>query len=592
MRVPVQQQTEVQASNPYGDTSPNLQQPNMGLAQALGSIGKDVNQVGQAAGGMMAEQAREDKAAQRKALADAEEAKKKAEGLLIADGLVDLQRKVGDDESKFLGKQGLDAVRASGPTLDAFDKHLEDVAARYTDPLQQSEFKVRGKQALLAARRSVETHTTRENAAGTKDTFNNLRSAAIRNAGSIDLSPSEMGAAMAPVDQAADEFLPPELAKAAKVELRADMADATIQRHLDAGRVDQAAKQLELDRGTLGTKRAKNLDAAIDEQRKANTKASEAFSAQAFVARQMGELHNQHGFLDVGDENQARAAVAELTPEKQQVMEPVLERAINVEGERRATTIKAWTQEAKTQRLHGGTAAIDPKLMGRLEQYNPDYVESIREDDQKRTDRLTAKRAGGAKASAADREQARINKLALTRMQGLPYSKQATYEDDVGFDALGLDEQGKANLAKQQQLARNFNDKGFDRAKESLDNDIERIATEKRLKGEAPGSQFEIKADANDELQLFLQKNARLPDATERAKIVSDATLKQATKPRLLDSIRGKGLEFPFQAKKREGAGADAAPVTIRRKSDGKKRTVSAADAKRFLEDPNFELGN
>lgn len=554
MRVPTLQQQGVQSVNPYNSTEPLLTEANQSTARTIESIAGAVNSAGTVIGAGVEQRRKEEEAA----LAKAAAAQKQAQEVQIADGLVNVQRKVGDRESKFLGLQGLDAVRDSGPALDDVDKAVQDEGERYTDPQQKALFDVKAKAAILATRKSIEGHTTREYAAGVKDTFNNLRTTAIANAGSIDLSPEEMKTALAPVDQAADEFMPAEQAKAAKLELRADVSDATIQRHLDTGKLDQAAAQLELDRGLLGAKRAANLDKAIDEKKKAATKDAEAFSATAFVARTAADARNQYGFLEEGDENKLRDEVGKLTPEKQKVMDPLLERAINTEGERRVATVKSWTNEAKTKRLQGGTQAIGAELMDRLEKYNPDYVASIREDDQKHWDRLEAKRAGGAKAKAADKAQAALNKLALTRMQALPYAKQATFEDDVGFDALGLDEQGKANLAKQQQLARNLNDKGFDRAKEALDNDVAAAATAKALKGELPGTQFEIKADANDELQNFLQKNQRAPDAAERAKIVSDVTLKQKTKPRFLDSLRGPGEEFPFQAKKRAGAAGTA----------------------------------
>ena len=157
-------------------------------------------------------------------------------------------------------------------------------------------------------------------------------------------------------------------------------------------------------------------------------------------------------------------------------------------------------------------------------------------------------------AKAADKAQAAANKLALTRMQALPFAQQATFEQEIGFEGMGLDEQGVANLQKQQQLARNLNEKGFSAAKEALDNDIEKIATDKKLKGEDPGTQLELRSDAAGELQLFLQQHQRAPDAGERAKILSAVALKQATRPRVLDSLRGPGQEFPFQRKQREGA--------------------------------------
>lgn len=366
----------------------------------------------------------------------------------------------------------------------------------------------------------------------------------------------------------------PEEYEAKSTAFLANVSKARIGKYVAAGNLAGAEQQLVLDGKVLGDDAPKIQELLTAKKIGAEKRATE-LSAEAIASRTADKARNPYGFLEPGDENKLRDAVDGVYPEKQEEMRAVVERRINAEAERRKTTIDSWTKEAKSLRLDGGTAAIYPELRDKLKKYNPDYLQSVQDDDRRRWEHNEAKRTSKAAGAAADKEQAKRNKLALTRMQALPYARQAAYEEERGFEGLGLDDQGKADLAKQQQLARNFNEKGFDKAKEALDNDIERVATDKRMKGEDPGTQFELRGDAAAELELFLQKNNRAPDAGERAKILSDVAIKQQTKPRVLESIRGKGMEFPFQQKKREGAPAteqrkDKSGVLREKRADGK----------------------
>jgi hypothetical protein len=426
MRVPVLKQQSVAARNPFGDTSPNLQQANLGTAQALGAVAQDVGQLGQSIGNVMEQQAREERQASAKALHDAEVAKRRAEELQVADGLVDLQRRVGDDESKFLGRKGLDAVRASGGTLDAFDKYVEEGAKRYTDPTQKLEFQVRAKQALLAARRSVESHTTREYAAGTATTFANLRDAAVRNAGSVDLSPAEMASALAPVDQAADEFFPAELAKTAKTELRADMAEAVIQRHLEAGNIEKAKAQLEADRSLFAPKRATQLGAAIDRANAGAEKDRVAGEVAKLVDTSAEAVRTPDGYVTEealrkavpveGYEGQQRDQVeAEIRQRLQ------LERAkLKADGDKHRDNVN----RADLQGVRAGESEVW------LEKYDPDFL--LARQARKRAEfRAWKASQGDAKGKAAEaRLQKAVDQEFLNRLNAELINDPSTKPDD------------------------------------------------------------------------------------------------------------------------------------------------------------------
>ena len=398
MRVPVLTQQSVAPANPFGDTSPNLQRTNLGTAQALGSVAQEVGQLGAAAGNVMEQQAREERQASAKALHDAEQAKKRAEELQIADGLVDLQRRVGDDEAKFLGRKGLDALRASGPTLDALDKYVEEGSQRFTDPLQKLEFQVRAKQALLTARRSIESHTTREYASGTATTYANLRDAAVRNAGSVDLSPDEMASALAPVDQAADEFMPPELAKQAKAELRADVAEAVIQRHLEAGNVDKAREQLKLDRALFPQKRAQQLAAAVERAGAGAEKDRLAGQLSKLVDGSAEAVRSDDGYVTEEDLRKA-VNVEGYEGQQRDAVEAEVAQRVRIEKARLKADIEKHRDNVSRSDLPGRAKAGESELF--LEKYDPDFL--LARQARKRAEfRAWKASQGDAKGKAAE----------------------------------------------------------------------------------------------------------------------------------------------------------------------------------------------
>lgn len=349
----------------------------------------------------------------------------------------------------------------------------------------------------------------------------------------------------------------PEEYEAQKTAYLAQVSKVMISKYIAAGDLDGAEARLKTDSEVLGDEAPKVTELIATKKKAAHKQAAE-LTSQAAMDRTARSLSNPYGFIAEGDLNKLRDEANARYPEDKEEAKRTAEEWIRIERERKKATVGEWINQARIQRRNGGTKAITKDLLLKIEQYGEDqgldYLERIAEDDRKQFDRYEAKTKGRAASAAADREQAKRNKLALTRMQALPYAKQAAFEEEVGFEGQGLDEQGKANLQRQQQLARNLNEKGFDRAKEALDNDIEKIATDKKLKGEDPGTQFELRGDAAAELEIFLQQNDRAPTAGERAKILSEVALKRATKPRVLDSLRGPGQEFPFQQKKRQGA--------------------------------------
>lgn len=553
MKVPILDEARVGQGRLPG-YQPATIRPDNALSEGIAALGRGLQVVGrgadQAVGSLIeAQQAKEEKA------------KKEAEALAGSEAMLEFTGQAEPMIGEYKKLRGLQASEGSAKTLEELAAARKRTAEKLASPTARNHFMLRSAESMMMYRRQVEAHTERE--------FEIAREAAPKARMDQAIGMAEAGVpdfeSWLVVSRGVEQDVKanarsPEEAEANIAQFRSASGLALVKGLIAQRRFDDADRYTQESRASL----AGNFGDAVklvDEAKKGAARDALQFSAQALVSRTADSARNAYGFIEQGDENKLREAVDGTYPENKKEMSTVAEHAINIEGERRTSTIKAWTQEAKTARLHGGTQAIPADLLARLEKYNPDYVEAIKEDDRRKWERAEAKRRGGDADKKTKNAQAAINKLALTRMQALPFAQQATFEEDVGFDALGLDEQGKADLAKQQQKARNFVGKGFDRAKEAIDNDVKAAMSAKTLKAAPEGTLFELKADANSELELFLEKNGRPPDADERAKIVAAVTLKQATKPRSILGISlPPGKEYHFEAKKREGAGSPSGP--------------------------------
>lgn len=351
----------------------------------------------------------------------------------------------------------------------------------------------------------------------------------------------------------------PEEYEAKSTEFLANVSKARIGKFIAAGRLEAAEEQLATDVKVLGDD-APKLQELLTTKKKAAAKDAAELTTQAVMDRKVRTLANPYGFLAEADLNQLRDEASARYPEDKEEAKRTAEQWISIERAKKAAVVGSWITEARIHRRRGGTKAIPAELVARLEEYGEDqgldFLERIAEDDRRKWEHAEARARSGAAKKEADRRQKYLNELALTRMKALPWEEQADFAKRVGFEGLGVDELGQAKLEEQQRKAINYQTKGFGSAKEKLDSEIEDVANAKALKGEDPGSIFDIKADAAGELELFIEKNQRAPDANERNAIISRAALRQATKPRILDSIRGPGMEFPFQQEKREGAAA------------------------------------
>lgn len=413
MRVPTIGAATVQNADPYGNTAPNLVQPDYNPAQTIAEVGKDITGVGQAIGGVMAEDAKESAAKQKAALEAAEAEKKRARELTIADGVVDVQRRANDDEVKFRSQQGLGALKASGPALDGLDKHIDEVGARFTDPLLRAEFNVRAKQAILGSRKSIEEHTSKQYGEGIKQTYGNLRDGALRTASTVELSPEEMKSVLAPVDQGADEFMSAEDAKKAKLELRGDVSEAVIARRIAEGQVDEAESQLQLDRSLLGEKREKALKGQLESKRKDIT----AKSVAVQVNNLADGVRDENNIVTGQALSDALPKVAEDDP-RREAFETAIEKQRAIEDKRLKELLEVEKNNASNAINDGVT--IPDQTLKRLKKYDREALEGLLAKAEARKHARALDRRGNRQEIADERRfQAEINGEAEERFAAL-----------------------------------------------------------------------------------------------------------------------------------------------------------------------------
>lgn len=484
----------------------------------------------------------------------------------------------------YFDSRGHEAYEKAGDFTSALKKRYDELLALATSDTQRQALSKKLDSLKASVQLQVANHEGAQLRVAEQAASTALQDTTLRTAANLYDKPDALQPFLADALSSIKRTSLPEEYDAKSAEFLSKVSKARISKYVAAGNLDGAEQQLLADTKVLGDD-APKIQELLEVKKKAAAKDAAELTSQAIMDRTVRTLANPYGFLAEPDMNKLRDEASARFPEDKEKAKATAEQWIHIEREKKKAVVGSWINEARILRRKGGTRALPAELVARIEKYGEDqgqdFLERIAEDDRRAFERYEAKHNGKAAAAAADKKQAAINELALTRMQALPYAKQAAYEEEVGFDGLGLDDQGKANLAKQQQVARNLNEKGFDRAKEALDNDIERAATEKRLRGEDPGTQFELKADAAEDLQNFLLQKGRPPDAAERTKIVSDATLKQKTKPRILDSLRGPGEEFRFQQKKREGV-PTSAPTKLapgRYESKSKPGTFFVIDA-------------
>lgn len=526
MRVPSLVAQSVESAAPYNSTSPNLQQPDIRSAQALASVAGDVNKLG--ADFASAENSKSE--AQKRALAVAEKAKKEADGLIIDGAVVEAQQRANSQEAAFRQKTGRQALEGSGPALDDFDKIITDGEEKFTDQRLRMEYRVKAQAALLSQRKGIESHTSQQFLVDKKETLEGMRAGAVAAAGRGDLNPEELATQAQVVFDSFDKQLSPEAAAAAKFELRGDMAFEAISRQIATGDLDGATQNTKELNDVLGSKRVEHLQAAMAQEKRTAAIESEKATVSAQVSSIITARRGDDNFVN---ETEAEADVEKL-PEgsAKEKARQLLATRLNQEAAAKTRQVTDWKHAARAQFNDGGYAAIDAKLITKLQKYDPDYLGGLSDKQDQKNARELAKRTGQVKKQNA--VERRADRHWLKVFKAMPAEERAALDVEDWAIGKGLSENGEDDLNIASRKSKEYREKGLGGAEDRFTTLAEQMSKPLFMGRKAPlrgadDKRAEYRAEAADAFDAFVQREKRPPtkeEATaEIAKLMARTTL-------------------------------------------------------------------
>lgn len=526
MRVPALVAQSVEAQVPYGSTAPNLQQPDIRGAQALAQVAGDVNKLGATFASAEASKNEE----QKRALAAAEKAKKEADGLIIDGAVVEAQQRANSQEAAFRQKTGRQALEGSGPALDDFDKIITDGEEQFTDQQLRAQYRVKAQAALLSQRKGIESHTSQQFLVDQKETLEGMRAGAIQAAGRGDLTPEQLALQVQVVDDSFDKQLSPEAAKAAKSELRGDMAFEVISAQIAAGNLEGATENI-TDMGyLLGPKRVEHLQGAMAQQKNTEGIKKARVEISSTVSTIITSNRGDDGFVD---ETKAEADL-EAMPESdtKEKARQLLATRLNQEAAAKTRQVLDWKHGARAQFNVGGYAAIDAKLITKLQKYDPDYLGALSDKQDQKNARELAKRTGQVKKQNA--VERRADRHWLKVFKAMPAEERATLDVEDWAIGKGMSENGEDDLNIASRKSKEYKEKGFSGAEDRFTTLAEQMSKPLFMGRKAPlrgqdDKRAEYRAEASDVFDAFVQREKRTPtkeEATaEIAKLMARTTL-------------------------------------------------------------------
>ena len=478
----------------------------------------------------------------------------------------------------YLSTKGNEAHAASGQFTTDLQKKYDDLLASAKNDEQRAALTKRLLALKQTVRETVAGHESKQLQVAATAASEALQDSTVRMAGEMYNQPDKLKPfVLEGLESIQRNTLPEEYEEKAN-QFLGRVAVARIETFIARGDFEGASHQVQVDARALGAKQVENYESAIKAKKEAAETKAAQLKGEATAQVEADKLRNEHGFLDEGRENALRAAINKLPPNERIHARGVIEDNIRFEQQIRKAKIDEWTGEAETQVNNGakvgryGLRTIDPELVKKLEKYNQPFIAKVLHDERVANDRYERKRlnksadiAARRAAAQAEKEQKRANELALTKMKSLPWEEQAEFEKKHGFAGMELDEIGVAKMQEQQRKAINLVKAGHGKAKEDLDNALDGYLKGKEFspdKGD-PAKKFRIKADASEELEKFIERENRVPSAPEREKLISDAYLRDKTRPREFFGFElSPGPERRYEKRERE---AKNAPVGTRR---------------------------
>jgi hypothetical protein len=593
--------------------APKLITPNFSGSKAIGMIGSALAEsAGDVVDAGVKRIEAENDALLKETQKEAAQARKEAEAIAEADSLLDLDSRMQSASGEFFKTKGLSASSGRAAILEQFRKDRDEISKRLPSSKAEAAFRVRSAELVMAASRQVEHHVGREYESAREGTMKALTDGAIAKAEAGALDPLDFPIAQeAAVRTIRDTQRSEEDGAQRIADFKSRMSGAFAQGLVAQGRTAEAAQYVEASRATLGGRyvEAKTL---VD---RANAGAEEdrlTGEAAKLVDGSADAVRNADGYV-TEDELLKAVPVEGYDADTRKRVETQLRQRMQAEHSKFKADNQTHRDNVNRSDLPGQKAdAQVGKSVLWLEQYDPDFL--LARDARKRAEFRSwkASKSGDARERAAEAKAQREVDLQFRyrlehRLVDDPNAKpddvlqefiaeRAKEGDDVTVTATER-ERGGASAAKATKKA--GTEEGAQKKADAAR--IDKVLTEATKKGLKKGEKVDPSA-LNDEVgrnlllyQAKVEANGGKPlDETQwsafEAFITREMTVERPGRIYGTNTVNvGRPGQHPIEGPAAPPKPQKAPTITVRRKADGKLRTLPADAAQQFLADPAFE---
>jgi hypothetical protein len=440
-------------------------------------------------------------------------------------------------EPGFLSTRGKAAFDQSESVIADLDKNRQKIAKEhFADAAARERWLARSNGMLADTERRVEQHSAQQFEVARKDALEGIRASAIE--GVANASDAQSAAnftlnAEARIRELADS---PEGAEADVARFRQDVLGVRIGRLLSDGDVEAAEGQYEAAKTHLGSMGPK-VKHAIDQAKKAQAVQAFDVEAQKHVDMlvEVGTKPNGQPDLDVIDAKLSLIPPGKLRDEVEQRLGAAKEKA----ARRWKQRVDRFADDASsTYEKTRSLGAVDPKVKSWLQENAPEEWKKLRKDAEADITRMRTARTGDA---SARREQAEIDRLAMLEFRELPIAERAVTDVNAFLRGRGASPIGSSAVRGEQTRTQEVVRAGDAIGETEFIRSVE--AATRAIAGASKDKAKDIKAQAVQAYGELRKKANGKPSEEDVQAEIDRLTAAAATAPRLLESVRGKGVE-------------------------------------------------
>ncbi len=450
------------------------------------------------------------------------------------------------DTPGFLSTRGMAASEQSASVLDRAEKRRQQIAKDYfADPEARDRWLARSDGMLADTQRKVEMHAATQFGVAAQDALKGKKAAGL-DAIATSTDPTEISRIGRDGEAAIRQLQVSKEGGDAEVQQWwSDVAKTHISSLLTDGQIGEARAAFNGSKVSLGTE-APRVDAMIDQAEKSRERDAKTAQNETDASQIVKNATPAGGYVD---ENRALAQVEALPPEVRGEVRTQVLHQLTVQAQAKKNDIEDWKTTAYSAFNRGGLGAVKGDLLNRLNRYDPAFVDKLKSESEARWRRAKADLSGDA---AARREQANINRLALSDYRGLSQEDRATTDVDTFLAGRGVDQLGASVVKQEKRKTEDMIRRGDSVAETQFVQLAE--AKAKSQIGTDKNKAKDFKAQA---VQAFgqLYEEAKGKPTSKQVEEETDRLVTNAvTQPRFLESLRGKGEEPEWQRRAREQA--------------------------------------